>query len=397
MIMKKQYVWMLLLAVICLLAACGCKHEFADANCDTPKTCSLCGFTEGEALGHQWKAATCTEPKTCSACAKTEGEALGHVFDDSTPDCENPKLCGTCKQPETEAKPHTWTDATCDTPKTCSVCQKSEGEKLEHIWQNATCEAPKTCTLCGLTEGAPTGHSWMAATCEVPKTCENCGATDGEAKGHTWQDATCVTPKLCTVCYATDGEATGHDWQEATSKDPRTCRVCGMTDGEKLDVDARFQTAICKFLFGEWKAATTETIEIGGKIYTVEYWTYFEFHKDGTVTTVVKVDDREKFLEDYTAMMVAVIYDTFYQQGIGKLQADSAFKAQYGMTIEQYCQDFSEEFLNIMLEPEKLVYYVQGKVIYLADTWKSEFVAYEYRKVGDKLHLDNGQILSPVD
>lgn len=29
---------------------------------------------------HDWKDATCTEPKTCSNCGKTEGEALGHKF-----------------------------------------------------------------------------------------------------------------------------------------------------------------------------------------------------------------------------------------------------------------------------------------------------------------------------
>lgn len=27
-------------------------HDFADADCDTPKTCKVCGLTEGEALGH---------------------------------------------------------------------------------------------------------------------------------------------------------------------------------------------------------------------------------------------------------------------------------------------------------------------------------------------------------
>ena len=52
--------------------ACGykkgdvvCDHEWTEATCTTPKTCSICGVTEGEALGHDWKDATCTEPKTC--------------------------------------------------------------------------------------------------------------------------------------------------------------------------------------------------------------------------------------------------------------------------------------------------------------------------------------------
>ena len=45
------------------------------------KTCSICGKTEGEALGHQWMDATCTEPQICSVCKETKGKALGHKAD----------------------------------------------------------------------------------------------------------------------------------------------------------------------------------------------------------------------------------------------------------------------------------------------------------------------------
>jgi len=56
----------------------ACVHNWVDADCDTPKTCSVCGETEGEALGHDWVYATCTEPDTCNRCGETQGEALGH-------------------------------------------------------------------------------------------------------------------------------------------------------------------------------------------------------------------------------------------------------------------------------------------------------------------------------
>lgn len=56
-----------------------CSHEWIDATCTAPKTCSKCEKTEGESLGHSWEEATCTEPKTCSRCGLTEGEALGHT------------------------------------------------------------------------------------------------------------------------------------------------------------------------------------------------------------------------------------------------------------------------------------------------------------------------------
>lgn len=74
------------LSILCVaisltvLTACEktCEHNWKDATCTVPKTCSLCGETEGNALGHTWKEATCTDPKTCSLCGETEGNALGH-------------------------------------------------------------------------------------------------------------------------------------------------------------------------------------------------------------------------------------------------------------------------------------------------------------------------------
>lgn len=66
------------------------EHDYAAATCTEPKTCKVCGATEGEALGHAWTPATCTEPKTCAACGETEGEALGHV------DANNDYKCDEC-------------------------------------------------------------------------------------------------------------------------------------------------------------------------------------------------------------------------------------------------------------------------------------------------------------
>jgi len=75
------------------------EHTFVDATCTTPKTCSLCGVTEGEALGHteaitEAVAATCTETgltegKHCSVCkeilvAQETVAALGHSYVDGT-------------------------------------------------------------------------------------------------------------------------------------------------------------------------------------------------------------------------------------------------------------------------------------------------------------------------
>lgn len=102
--MKRTVILAAVLALcLCLLTACSCKHEWAEATCEAPKTCTLCGETEGEALGHSWTDATCAAPKTCANCAETEGAAL----------------------------PHTWEEANYQDPKTCSVCSATEGTPLE--------------------------------------------------------------------------------------------------------------------------------------------------------------------------------------------------------------------------------------------------------------------------
>ena len=78
-----------------------CEHVWADADCTTPKTCSLCGETEGEALGHsygegeQTAAPDCTNAGemtyTCSVCGDVKTEtvnALGHNYVDG--------ICSVC-------------------------------------------------------------------------------------------------------------------------------------------------------------------------------------------------------------------------------------------------------------------------------------------------------------
>lgn len=79
--MKRKILILYFLMLCVLLAGCQCKHEWVDADCVTPRTCSLCQQTEGEVLGHSWSEATCEEPKTCVLCHETEGEALGHTLE----------------------------------------------------------------------------------------------------------------------------------------------------------------------------------------------------------------------------------------------------------------------------------------------------------------------------
>ena len=79
--MKKKTVFLILImACILLLSACKCEHQWIEADCVTPRTCSECQETEGAPNGHSWMAASCEAPKTCEVCALTEEEAKGHSW-----------------------------------------------------------------------------------------------------------------------------------------------------------------------------------------------------------------------------------------------------------------------------------------------------------------------------
>lgn len=76
--MKKLVLLTLVLAMVLSMAGCGCKHEWNDATCTTPKTCSLCGETEGDVLEHtpgpmevasvDTAALTITYQQVCTVC-----------------------------------------------------------------------------------------------------------------------------------------------------------------------------------------------------------------------------------------------------------------------------------------------------------------------------------------
>ena len=148
--MKKIFTMLMVMSMIFMLTACGCDHDWADATCQAPKTCKLCGAIEdAETLGdHAWVDASCEAPKTCSVCKITEGEALSHA----------------------------WIDADCNSPKTCLSCDAVEGEALGHDMAEANYQAPATCQRdgCGFTEGEAleagfAGHGLTVINAELNK------------------------------------------------------------------------------------------------------------------------------------------------------------------------------------------------------------------------------------
>lgn len=168
--MKKSFVLLTVAALCFALTACACDHEWEDANCTTPKTCSECNETKGDALGHKWVNATCENAKYCSVCETSEGEPLGHAWSNAT--CTTAQTCSTCQKTKGAAlghKPGEWTvktEATCSEVGTetsvCSVCQETitqEIAKLDHTpgeWEitkepteNTEGTQTKKCKVCG--------------------------------------------------------------------------------------------------------------------------------------------------------------------------------------------------------------------------------------------------------
>ena len=135
------------------------------------KKCTACGmFTVEQQViekkGHVWKEATCTEPKTCDVCGATEGSAAGHK------EVTDPAVEATCTETGLTEGKH------------CSVCnavlQKQKVvEKKGHTWKTATCTEPKTCTVCGATEGSVSGHKEVIDPGK-PATCGQSGLTEGK-------------------------------------------------------------------------------------------------------------------------------------------------------------------------------------------------------------------------
>ena len=192
--MKKRILLILLLVSLQILAGCKkCEHQWKDATCNRPKTCSLCDAQEGETLGHNWQDADCISPKTCPTCQKTVGDPLGH----------------------------TWTGATCTEAKHCSVCDAVEGEALGHDYLAPNFQNPAICRVCGHGEGQvvpPAYDSYPVKVIQVAEGVEYDYVAACYIKGNT------TVGKLSWENYEvfaydeTHGEVEGYLWHRVTVK-----------------------------------------------------------------------------------------------------------------------------------------------------------------------------------
>ena len=203
------------------IAFVSCDHEWSEATCETPSTCSKCGATTGDKAEHtpNTEEPTCSNPSVCTVCGMELGY-VDHVWGEPTdiiaPDCStmtdgSQKLtCTDCGHEETETlwASHDWdysqcVEATCTTNgkyhAVCTVCGEIDSYDIEaggHYNWYATCGETTNCMACG--EEFTLEHDLFPADCFSPATCSNCWQSFGEPLTHNYVDG------VCEYCYGVD-------------------------------------------------------------------------------------------------------------------------------------------------------------------------------------------------
>ena len=124
----KRITLFLITMLLCLtLVACGGGNKDSGSNGGSDSaavTSPNTNDTDAECK-HDWKAADCVTPKTCTVCGATEGEALGHTPENDDGDCTTEVKCTVCGEITTAAKNEHIAhadDSNCTTPVTCTKC-----------------------------------------------------------------------------------------------------------------------------------------------------------------------------------------------------------------------------------------------------------------------------------
>ena len=253
---------------------CGNKrdsmHTWVDADCDTPKTCSICGATEGEALGHDWTTPDvdlCEVQSTCSRCGATDGQNKEHSPETDDGDCTTEVKCSVCGDVTTPAGQHTPNsdDGDCTTPITCSVCGTTTTPANDnHTGGTATCTAKAECTACGTAYGTVDANNHIDDNTD--HICDReCGKTDIGTHADSNTDHACDYG--CPATIGTHADTNNdHNCEygcsttigvhsDSENDDDHTCDYgCGVTledcKGGTATCTAKAECAICGTAYG---------------------------------------------------------------------------------------------------------------------------------------------------
>ena len=237
--MKKRTI-ILLILVMLFFSGCCLKHDMAPATCTEPSTCTECGKTEGEPLGHKEVVDNAVEP-TCTETGLTEGKHCSVCGEVLVPQ-ETVDALGHTEVIDEAVEP-TCTETGLTEGKHCSVCGEVlvPQEVIEALGHTEVIDeaVEPTCTETGLTEGK---HCSVCGEVLVPQeTVDALGHTEAidEAVEPTCTETGLTASSHCSVCEEVLVPqqiiaAFGHDWEYATFFMPKTCKACGATEGNGL-------------------------------------------------------------------------------------------------------------------------------------------------------------------
>ena len=128
------------------------EHSFKAATCVSPERCRYCGATKGKALGHDYDdSGKCTRCGASKTASQKGSATCSHQWIDA--DCNNPRTCSICGATTGAPNKHNYAAATCDKPQTCRDCGATTGSPLGHDYAaNGYC---KRCHLNRLGEKDP--------------------------------------------------------------------------------------------------------------------------------------------------------------------------------------------------------------------------------------------------
>ena len=205
------------------------EHNWVEADCDTPKTCSVCSKTEGDVKAHTPSAddGNCLTAITCKDCgAVTTPAREAHTPNEDDGDCTTAVLCMDCGLTVVEGnQSHTPSedDKDCTTAVTCEHCDYVFVEALSHSFNeayNATHEAHWYICLnegCDVVDGYGKHYGEDDGDCTTWVLCE-CGwlvKEANEAHVSNEDDGDCTTAVTCEHCDYVFVEALSHSFNEA--------------------------------------------------------------------------------------------------------------------------------------------------------------------------------------
>ncbi len=220
-----------------------CVHNWKDATCTEPKTCTLCGQKQGEALGHNGGTSTCKSKAVCATCGEEYGELAAHKPSGVATETEASvcTVCGFVIAPATghiHSAKNEWSKDENGHWHACNGCDTEKLDSAAHVYTN---DCDSTCDTCGYERNAV--HTGGTATCNKKAVCTACGVEYGTFAAHDYDtskwgysDAN-GHAHACKYegCIEHDTVVAHTSSGAATENEPSTCTVCGYILAPALD------------------------------------------------------------------------------------------------------------------------------------------------------------------